>query len=236
MANLAIIPARGGSKRIPKKNIKSFLGKPIIAYSIEAALKSNLFDEVMVSTDDEEIAQIALEYGAKIPFFRSNKNADDFATTVEVITEVIETYKDLSKSFEHVCCIYPTAPFVTIEKISNSFEILKTKALDTVFPVIQYSFPIQRAMCTFQKDLIRMIEPEHMSTRSQDLEPRYHDAGQFYWLKTNKILLQKRLWTDCTGFIEINELEAQDIDTETDWKLAELKYKMMIDGEETNLI
>ncbi|TYB78755.1 pseudaminic acid cytidylyltransferase [Bizionia myxarmorum] len=236
MANLAIIPARGGSKRIPRKNIKSFLGKPIIAYSIEAALNSNLFDEVMVSTDDEEIAEIAIKYGAKVPFLRSEKNADDYASTVDVIIEVVETYKNNDKLFDYVCCIYPTAPFVTVQKLNKSLELIKSKLLDTVFPVIQYSFPVQRAMRAFEKDFIRMIQPEYMGARSQDLEPTYHDAGQFYWLKTEKIVLQRKLWTDCTGYIEINELEAQDIDTETDWKIAELKYKMMADAGEKNPI
>lgn len=228
---IAIIPARGGSKRIPRKNIKLFLGKPIIAYSIEEAIKSNLFDEVMVSTDDQEIAEIAKQYGAKVPFLRTAKNANDFASTVDVIIEVIDSYKSQNISFDNICCIYPTAPFVSIQKLRKSLELLENKGLDTVFPVIQYSFPVQRAMRVFEENLIRMIEPEHMSTRSQDLEPTYHDSGQFYWLKTDRILVHKKLWTDRTGFIEINELEAQDIDTETDWKIAELKYKMMFDGE-----
>ena len=236
MANLAIIPARGGSKRIPRKNIKHFSGKPIIAYSIEAALKSELFDEVMVSTDDAEIAEIAKHYGAKVPFLRSSKNANDHATTIDVITEVIEAYENLEKTYEFACCIYPTAPFVTIDKLKTSFKLLKSRGLDTVFPVIQYSFPVQRAMRVFKNDVIRMIQPEHMNSRSQDLEPTYHDAGQFYWLNTSKIIQQKKLWTDATGFIEITELEAQDIDTETDWKIAELKYKMMMDAKEANSI
>jgi N-acylneuraminate cytidylyltransferase len=226
--NVAIIPARGGSKRIPTKNIKPFLGKPIIAYSIQAAIDSQLFDEVMVSTDDEEIAAIANKYGAKVPFLRSGKNANDFATTVDVILEVIDSYKRQAKSFDNICCIYPTAPFVSIQKLNKSLDILKSKAFDSVFPVIQYGFPVQRSMRIFQENFIRMIQPAHMTTRSQDLEPTYHDAGQFYWLKTNKILLQNKLWTNCTGFIVVNELEAQDIDTETDWKIAELKYKIMI--------
>ncbi len=230
MSNICIIPARGGSKRIPKKNIKHFLGKPIIAYSIQTAIDSQLFDEVMVSTDDEEIAAIANKYGAKVPFLRSKKNANDFATTVDVILEVIDSYKRQAKSFDNICCIYPTAPFVSIQKLNKSLDILKSKALDSVFPVIQYGFPVQRSMRIFQKDFVRMIQPDYMTTRSQDLEPTYHDAGQFYWLKTNKILLQKKLWTKSSGFIVVSELEAQDIDTETDWKIAELKYKMMIGG------
>lgn len=236
MGNICIIPARGGSKRIPRKNIKHFSGKPIISYSIQAALDSKLFDEVMVSTDDSEIAEIAKKYGAKVPFLRSDNNSNDFATTLDVIYEVIDNYKTQNKSFDNVCCIYPTAPFVTTQKLFKSLELLNNKELDTVFPVIKYSFPVQRAMRKFQKKFIRMIQPEHMETRSQDLEPTYHDAGQFYWFKTERILEQKKIWTDSTGFIEINELEAQDIDTETDWKIAELKYKMMTDGEEKNFI
>ena len=230
MSNLCIIPARGGSKRIPKKNIKHFLGKPIIAYSIQVAIDSHLFDEVIVSTDDKEIAVIAKEYGAKVPFLRSEKNANDFATTVDVILEVLDNYKRQAKSFDNICCIYPTAPFVSIKKLSKCLDILKSKSLDSVFPIIQYGFPVQRSMKIFQEDLVRMIQPGHIDTRTQDLEPTYHDAGQFYWLKTDKILLQKKLWTNSTGFIVVSELEAQDIDTETDWKIAELKYKMMIDG------
>jgi pseudaminic acid cytidylyltransferase len=230
MSNICIIPARGGSKRIPRKNIKHFLGKPIIAYSIQAAIDSQLFDEVMVSTDDKEIAVIAKKYGAKVPFLRSEKNANDFATTVDVILEVLDSYKRQAQSFDNICCIYPTAPFVSIKKLNKSLDFLKSKSLDSVLPIIQYGFPVQRSMRIFKEDFIRMIQPGHMNTRSQDLEPTYHDAGQFYWLKTNKILLQKKLWTNSTGFIVVSELEAQDIDTETDWKIAELKYKMMISG------
>jgi N-acylneuraminate cytidylyltransferase len=231
MGNICIIPARGGSKRILRKNIKEFLGKPIIAYSIQAAIDSGLFDEVMVSTDDLEIADIAKKYGAKVPFMRSEKNSDDFATTIEVINEVVKFYKSSNKFFNYVCCIYPTAPFVTAQKLNKTLGLIKNSGLDTVFPVIRYSFPIQRAMRVFQKDLIRMVQPNYINTRSQDLEPTYHDAGQFYWLKTNEALLKNKLWTEKTGFIEVNELEAQDIDTETDWKIAELKYQIMKDSE-----
>jgi pseudaminic acid cytidylyltransferase len=231
MGNICIIPARGGSKRIPRKNIKEFLGKPIISYSIKAAIDSGLFDEVMVSTDDLEIANIAKKYGAKVPFMRSATNSDDFATTIEVVNEVVKFYKSSNKFFNYVCCIYPTAPFVTEQKLDKTLGLIKNSDLDTVLPVIRYSFPIQRAMRVFQKDLIRMVQPNYINTRSQDLEPTYHDAGQFYWLKTNEALLKNKLWTDKTGFIEVNELEAQDIDTETDWKIAELKYQIMNDSE-----
>ncbi len=222
---IAIIPARGGSKRIPRKNIKSFLGKPILAYSIETALKSGLFDEVMVSTDDEEIAEVAKRFGASVPFYRSKNNADDFATTVDVLLEVIEGYEKLGKSFAYYCCIYPTAPFVSVEQLKEAEGKLNTEGLDAVFPVLPYSFPIQRSM-KIENGRVKMLYPEHMNTRSQDLEPIYHDAGQFYFGKTDVLKKEKKIWTDNTGCIVLNELEAQDIDNETDWKLAELKYQL----------
>lgn len=226
MTKLAIIPARGGSKRIPRKNIKLFLGKPIIAYSIETAIQSNLFDEVMVSTDDEEIARIAKEYGAKVPFFRSQKNANDYATTVDVILEVIEQYADKNKKFEYACCIYPTAPFVSTELLKNSFDLLIKKQFDTVFPVMEYSYPIQRSL-RISNARISLFQPEHLNSRSQDLEKAYHDAGQFYWFNTNKLKETGKLWTDNTGVVVIEESKGQDIDTPEDWKLAELKYSLL---------
>lgn len=227
MSKLAIIPARGGSKRIPKKNIKTFLGKPIIAYSIENAVKSGLFDEVMVSTDDADIAQIAKNYGATVPFFRSTKNSDDYATTIDVISEVIGDYKKRGKSFSHTCCIYPCAPFVTSERLKESFEKLEQKKMDCVFPVVRFGFPIQRAVKVNLQGKIEMFQPKYMETRSQDLEPSFHDVGQFYFFKTSKIIDERRLWTENTGFIELPELEAQDIDNLSDWELAEIKYKIV---------
>jgi N-acylneuraminate cytidylyltransferase len=231
MKKLAIIPARGGSKRILRKNIKFFLGKPIIAYSIEAALKSNLFDEVMVSTDDEEIREVALKYGAKVPFLRSDKNANDYATTVDVLKEVLETYKRQEKIFDYFVCIYPTAPFVSENLLTKAFDKLLKNKLDCVFSVLKYGFPIQRAMKINERDKIEMIDGSKINTRSQDLQPSFHDAGQFYALSVNSFLQKQKLWTNNTGCLEINELEAQDIDTETDWKLAELKYKLLSDGK-----
>ena len=226
MAKLCIIPARGGSKRISRKNIKNFLGKPIIAYSIEAALKSNLFDEVMVSTDDNEIAKIAKEYGAKVPFLRSEKNADDYATTIDVINEVILLYKKNGKTFERACCIYATAPFVTNESLIKAYQILVDNKFDTVFPVMEFSFPIQRAL-KINDDKMELFQPKHLNTRSQDLEKAYHDVGQFYWFDTEIILLKGKLWTDNTGVIIIKESEGQDIDTIADWRLAEIKYRIL---------
>lgn len=228
MRNIAIIPARGGSKRIPGKNIKSFLGKPIIAYSIEAALKSNIFDEVMVSTDDKEIAKIALEYGAKIPFLRDKSTADDNAVLSDVIIEVLDKYKKQNKEFDNVCCILATAPFIVNDDIVKSYSKLVNSNFDSVFPVVKYSFPIQRAL-QFNGENIKMIWPENMTKRSQDLTPSFHDAGLFYWIKTNIILKEKKLWTDNTTAIEISEQTAQDIDTLNDWKIAELKYQIIND-------
>lgn len=234
MANLAIIPARGGSKRIPRKNIKPFLGKPIIAYSIEAAIKSNLFDEVMVSTDDEEIAKIAKQYGAKVPFLRSNDNANDFAVLADVVEEVVSNYAQNNEIFENICCILPTAPFVTSTKIIEAYKTLFNNNFDSVFPVLEFSFPIQRSL-KIEDNKVAMVWNEHLNSRSQDLESRYHDSGQFYWIKTQSFLTEKKLLTNDSGAIIISQLEAQDIDTETDWKLAEIKYKLMFNDQESNL-
>lgn len=224
--NLCIIPARGGSKRIPKKNIKDFLGKPVIAYSIQAALDSGLFSEVMVSTDDAEIAEVAKLYGASVPFLRSDKNADDFATTMDVLTEVLLEYEKRGNFYENICCIYPCAPFVNVRKLSASYELLAAKNFDSVFPVMAFSFPVQRAM-RLEDQKLKFINPEYASSRSQDLEKRYHDAGQFYWMKVATTLKQHRILTDNSGGLIISELEGQDIDNLTDWKLAELKYQLL---------
>jgi pseudaminic acid cytidylyltransferase len=226
MTTLAIIPARGGSKRIPKKNIKDFLGKPIIAYPIQVALESGLFDEVMVSTDDEEIAGIAEKYGAKVPFFRSKKTSDDFATTTDVLLEVMETYEKQGMTFDLICCIYPTACLVTKERLDQAHDILINEKLDTVFPVIRYGHPIQRAFVK-RGDLLTMAHPENIFKRTQDLEPNYHDSGQFYWLDYRAFKQNKAFFSSKCGGIEIKDWEAQDIDSLIDWKLAELKYKLM---------
>ena len=227
MSKLAIIPARGGSKRIPKKNINFFLGKPIIAYAIETAINSKLFEEVMVSTDDHEIAEIALSYGAKVPFKRSEKNSNDFATTVDVIKEVILSYNNLGIKFEYASCIYPCTPLLSKERLLESFYLLEEKNLDCVFPVIKYGFPIQRAVRINDKGLIEMFQPEHLTARSQDLELSFHDAGQFYSFNINNLISKQKLVTDNTGYIEVSEMEAQDIDNLVDWELAELKYRII---------
>lgn len=224
--NLCIIPARGGSKRIPRKNIKDFLGKPIIAYSIEAALESRLFEEVMVSTDDEEIAEVALKYGAKVPFFRSEKMADDFATTLDVIQEVMAEYEDREADFQHICCIYATAPLVSKEKLQQAFNVLIENKYDSVLPIMKFSFPIQRSFEMNESSKVQYKFEEFKNVRSQDLTNSYHDAGQFYWMRKN-VLQSNSIVSNNTGAIVINELEGQDIDDETDWKLAELKYELL---------
>jgi pseudaminic acid cytidylyltransferase len=226
MANLCIIPARGGSKRIPRKNIKLFLGKPIIAFSIEAAIKSGLFDEVMVSTEDAEIAEIAIKCGAKVPFLRNLATSCDYATTFDVINEVIREYELLGKVFDFTCCIYACAPFVSQDKLTDSFELLQNKKFDSVFPIMSFGFPIQRALQQ-KENKVNFFYPEFSMSRSQDLEKSYHDAGQFYWINTKVCLEKKQILTDNSGSIIISELEGQDIDNEVDWKLAELKYELL---------
>lgn len=226
MKKIAIIPARGGSKRIPRKNIKHFLGKPIIAYSIETAINSRLFDEVMVSTDDDEIAKIALKYGATVPFLRSQKTANDFATTLEVLEEVLKMYKTQNKDFDYVCCIYACAPFSSVKNLRLSLNLLINKKFDSVFPIIPFGFPIQRALKE-NEGKVSFYYPEFSLSRSQDLEKSYHDAGQFYWLNTEICMEKKKILTDNSGSIVLTELEGQDIDNEIDWKLAEIKYELL---------
>lgn len=226
MKSIAIITARGGSKRIPRKNIRNFLGRPIIQYSIEAALAANCFDEVMVSTDDEEIARISSALGAQIPFMRSKENANDFAGTAEVIREVVLEYNKRGKVFEYLCCIYPTAPFVTAEKLQTGMARLKETGADCVLPVVRYSYPVQRCL-KIENGNIAMLWPENYSSRSQDLMPLYHDCGQFYCMKTQSLLEQMKLFPVHTVPIIISESEVQDIDNEDDWKMAEMKYQML---------
>ena len=227
MKKIAVIPARGGSKRIPRKNIKVFLGKPIIAYSIEAALDSNLFHEVMVSTDDAEIATVAKKYGAKVPFMRSKKNSNDFATTADVLIEVLCEYKKIGKEFDYLCCIYPTAPFITAKKNIDSFNLMVENNTQSVIPVVKFSYPIQRAFRINKNEKLEYIYPENINKRSQDLAPAYHDAGQFYWCEVKSFLKNKSLVTPQTIPFLVSKMEVQDIDNEDDWRVAELKYKLL---------
>lgn len=230
MSSIAIITARGGSKRIPRKNIKEFLGKPIIAYSIEAALKSGVFDEVMVSTDDEEIAEIAKAAGAKVPFFRSAETANDFATTSDVLKEVLDIYKAKGQEFESACCIYPTAPFVTSEKLKNAMDKLVGEKADCVMPVVRFSFPPQRSL-VIREGSLEYRWPENKSVRTQDLEPFYHDTGQFYCFDVNNFYQTGQVITGRVLPIEVSDTEVQDIDEPSDWLLAEIKYKYMLEKQ-----
>lgn len=230
MSAVAIITARGGSKRIPKKNIRNFLGKPILAYSIEAALKSSVFDEVMVSTDSEEIAEIAGKYGASVPFMRSEKTSNDFATTADVLEEVLSNYEKAGKKFEYMACVYPTAPFVTAEKLKNSFDRLVSSDADGLMPVVRFSFPPQRGL-VMKDGTVSYKYPEFASKRSQDLEPMYHDCGQFYFCRTESFRKYHTVVCPKTIGYEMPEEEVQDIDNLSDWNLAEAKYKTFIAGK-----
>lgn len=222
---IAIIPARGGSKRIPRKNVRFFCGRPIIEYSVKAAMESGLFDEVMVSTDDEEIAAIALSVGASVPFLRSVKSSDDFSSTVDVLIEVINQYEETGKTFDIGCCIYPTAPFVSVERLQQGFELLQRKQFDVVFPICSFSYPILRSLKLEDTGKVEMNWPAHLNARSQDLPKAYHDAGQFYWFDSAKLKQTRTLFGSNSGGVKISEMEVQDIDIEEDWEIAELKYK-----------
>jgi N-acylneuraminate cytidylyltransferase len=226
LKSLAIITARGGSKRIPRKNIKLFVGFPIIKYSIDAALQARCFDEVMVSTDDRKIAQISEKCGAKVPFIRSETTSNDFATTADVIEEVLLEYQKRGTYFDDFCCVYPTAPFITGNRLAEAMKILHETGVDAVLPVTRFSYPIQRAL-KIENGSVSMIWPENYRARSQDLMPAFHDCGQFYCLKSSYLLEKKNMFAENSRAIEIPESEVQDIDTEEDWKLAELKFKLL---------
>lgn len=224
MKTVAIITARGGSKRIPKKNIRMFCGKPIIAYSIEAALSSGVFEEVMVSTDSVEIANTARDYGAKVPFLRSEEASNDYATTADVIAEVLASYRERGQSFDAFACVYPTAPFVTGERLAEAAGMLAEA--DAVISVVRYSFPPQRAF-VIRDGNVKYMHPEYERTRSQDLEPIYHDCGQFYLCKCEPFLARHSLILPCSRPYILPEEEVQDIDTMSDWEIAEAKYRVL---------
>ncbi len=226
MSHVAVITARGGSKRVPGKNIKDFCGKPILAYSIQAALDSGLYDEVMVSTDSEEIAAIARQYGAAVPFMRSAATADDYATTRDVLLEVLAEYEKRGRTFDLLTCIYPTAPFVTARKLQEATALLEGSDAEGVQPVAVYSVPAQWAMKVADGRLYFRY-PEYRNARSQDLEPSYYDPGQFYVFRTATYVQHA---PDEGGMLPylLPETEVQDLDTPTDWVLAELKYQAYI--------
>jgi len=228
---IAIIPARGGSKRIPRKNIKDFLGKPLIAYSIEAAIKSKLFEKVIVSTDDEEIAKIARKHGAEVPFLRPKKLADDFTGTGTVVDAVVEQLKQNKEIYEYVCTIYATAPMLQVKYLQQGYEVLKSSAAKYSFAATSMPFPIQRTFKITQDNRCEMFTPEHYISRSQDLEEAYQDAGQFYWdkqtIQSNEIIFGKNSIP-----IILPRHFVQDIDTLEDWQRAELIYKILYQNGE----
>ena len=223
MNNLAVIPARSGSQRIPKKNIKDFFGKPIIAYPIELAIESNLFDEVIVSTDSPEIESIVVKYGASVPFLRSEKNSNNFATLTDVILEVIQVYEKLDITIDSICCILPTSVLISQKNLLDGYNKFKNNDLSSLIPVLRFAYPIQRALKE-DSGLLSFREPEFAISRSQDMEPYYHDSGQFYWIKANKIVKEKSIFTSKTGYLELAEIETQDIDTQMDWDILKIKF------------
>lgn len=222
---LAVIPARGGSKRITKKNIRFFAGKPIIAYSIKAAQKCGLFDRIIVSTDDPEIGQIAKALGVEVPFCRPQELSNDIVGTGPVVKHAIEWLNKQGGAAEYVCCIYATAPFIAPEHLQEGFEKLVTSEKSYVFPVTSFPYPIQRAIHINKEGLLEAAYPEHFSTRSQDLEEAYHDAGQFYWGRAEAFLKDVVVFSNASMPLIFPRYMVQDIDTLEDWQRAELMYR-----------
>lgn len=228
---LAVIPARGGSKRIPRKNIKLFCGKPMIAWSIEAALQSGCFDEVIVSTDDSETADVARQWGADVPFMRPAALSDDHTGTTPVVCHAIKWFQQTNREPSQICCIYATAPFVQTSDIQCGLKVLESTGADYVFPVTSYAFPIQRAIRITPGQRVQMFHPEYFNTRSQDLEEAWHDAGQFYWGKTQAWLAYKPLFSPDAASIILPRYRVQDIDTPEDWEQAEWMFKALAQAQ-----
>lgn len=231
MNSICIITARGGSKRIPKKNIRDFNGKPMVSYAITTALKSGLFDEVMVSTDSEEIAEIARQYGASVPFLRSAETANDFATTTDVINEVLDEYEKLGKHFDIINCLYPCTPLVTAERLKEGYQMIQADDCDSVKVCIKFSTPPLRAYRMNEKGGMEYLNPQYANMRTQDFEPLYYDAGQFYFWKYD-IYRGLKQGSGIGRAIIVDDSEAQDVDNLSDWKLAEIKYKMLHTDEQ----
>jgi N-acylneuraminate cytidylyltransferase len=223
--NVAIIPARGGSKRIPHKNIKVFCGKPMIAWSIEAALQSGCFDQIVVSTDDAEIAEVAQRFGAEVPFMRPAQLSDDHTGTILVIRHAIEWFIEQGQQPEQVCCIYATAPFIKPADIRRGLGILTDSCSDYAFSVTSYPFPIQRAIRITPQGRVDMFDSTQFNARSQDLEEAYHDAGQFYWGRASAWLTGKMIFSTDAAAVLLPRHQVQDIDTMEDWQRAELMFQ-----------
>jgi len=234
VTSLAVIPARGGSKRIPRKNIRPFCGKPMIAWSIEAALAADCFDDVIVSTEDDEIAEVARAFGAAVPFRRPDRLADDYVITVDVISHAIEAYAQGAARPEYVCCLYATAPFVTPDDLRRGHDLIVGQDLDYAFSVTSFPFPIQRALRLTENGRVVMVQPEHLTTRSQDLEPAYHDAGQFYWGRAEAWQARRPLFGPRSAPVLLPRHRVQDIDTEEDWETAERLFAVHRAREETS--
>jgi N-acylneuraminate cytidylyltransferase len=224
---IAIIPARGGSKRVPRKNIKDFCGKPMLSWSVEAAVESGRFDHILVSTDDDEIAAVAEQAGASVPFRRPNHLSDDFAATRPVVNHAIESAQTLYGAIANVCCIYPTAPFLTSDAIRASGDLLREKRMDFVFSCTTFAYPIQRALRIIEGGGVEMMWPEHRTTRSQDLEEAYHDAGQFYWGRAEAFLRGQNVFGDGSAPWVLPRYIVHDIDTPEDWLRAELAFQVL---------
>jgi pseudaminic acid cytidylyltransferase len=224
---LAVIPARGGSKRIPRKNVKLFGGKPMIVWSIETALQSGCFDRVLVSTDDEEIAGIAQAHGAEVPFMRPSELSCDHTGTIPVIAHAIQWQAENGPSPAQVCCIYATAPFLDTEDLQRGLELLQRSGADYAFSVTSYAFPIQRAIRITQEQRIEMFQPDKFYARSQDLEEAWHDAGQFYWGKASAWLANKPLFSNDAVPVTIPRYRALDIDTPEDWEYSQLIFRLL---------
>ena len=224
---IAIIPARGGSKRISNKNIKLFAGQPIISYSIKAAQETKLFERIIVSTDSEEIAEVAKSYGAEVPFMRPTELADDFTGTVPVLLHALDWLNEHGSVADYFCCIYATAPFVQPKHIIEGFNLLKKRNAATAFSVTTFPYPIFRALKTGEDGCIEMFWPEHENSRSNDLPEAYHDAGQFYWGNTKRFLTEKKLFSSDSVPVILPRYLVQDIDTPEDWKTAEKMFSVL---------
>jgi N-acylneuraminate cytidylyltransferase len=224
--NIAVIPARGGSKRIPRKNIKLFHDKPVIAYSIEAAQKSGCFDKIIVSTDDQEIAEVAKEYGAEVPFLRPKAISDDFASTMDVMHHALLWCEGQEMEIEFLCCLYATAPFVTPSDLLRGYQQLEEETVEYAFSAATYSFPIQRALKVGKEGAVSMFNPKNESVRSQDLEEAYHDAGQFYWGRRNAFYEKKSIFSPHSRIVLLPRKRVQDIDTIEDWNFAEALFSL----------